>query len=140
MTLFRSLPGGQQQIVKEVVNSGELVLDTPDPSAPAHQGKVVEAIVAVVAKDLATDTILRMTALHKEACACALKTSKSIFAIVERFVDCAQVYLKLENAYCEYADYQTVLMLLLSNDRVPPPVLASIINNLVQFSKAKSPV
>lgn len=104
---------------------------------PSDQGEIVEAIIAVVEKDSATETIRRMDALNKKACACVRKPSENVDIFVERFVANAQAYLNLTNGDLESAESQNFEMLLLSNAHVPPFTFTANMNNLVQSSNKK---
>lgn len=115
-----------------------MILEPFDPASPADQAKVVEDIISCVARDFPTDTILRMAALHKEACGCARRTSESVCSLVKSFVGAAQAYLNLENAKRESTESHNFAMLLLSNSKVSSSTFTAIMNNLIHLTKDKA--
>ena len=65
MILFRALPFAKQQALETYIDSGELSLD--GDSSCDVQRKAVEKMIAVVAKDSASESIQRLARLSREA-------------------------------------------------------------------------
>lgn len=80
------------------------MLDPTHPRVLSSREEVVEAIITAVAKDIATDTIHRVEALHKKACGCVQKTIEKITTFVECLIANAQAYIHLKNKERESAE------------------------------------
>lgn len=137
MSLFRSLSASRQQIAEKAVNTGEIVIDSIDPTYPTSKLDVIDPIINLVAKDTSTDTIRRLSRLNKEASSCTRKINESTTAFIERFILPAQAYLNITNADHTSAESQNLAMTRLTNAKLTQETFSSVMSNLVCNTKSK---
>lgn len=138
LTLYRSLPTGSKEQIKQSVRSGEIILTPNESTGPADQVNIVKKILDVVAKNTAVDRISRMVRLNTQVHKCTRKSGETIKDFVARFKVPSFAYLNIIRADCNSSDSQIFAMTLIINAQLGEQLFANTISTLITNTKCAS--
>lgn len=138
LTLYRSLPSGTKEQVKQSVRSGEIILTTGEGLGTETQSGIVKKILDIVAKDTAVDRISRMVRLNTQVHKCARKNGESIRDFIARFKVPAFAYLNIIRTDYNSAESQIFAMTLIINAKLGEQSFANIISTLINKTKCST--
>lgn len=135
LTLYRLLPPGTKQQVKQSVRSGEILLTPHEYHTAETQTDIVNKILDTVAKDTAVDRISRMVRLNTQDHKCIRKSGESIKQFITRFKIPAFAHLNIVRTDYNSAECQIFAMTLLINARLGDQSFANIVSTLINGSR-----
>lgn len=109
--LFRYLPPSRRQLQKTSVAAADLVLYPSEDSYTKDVMETFNAIINIVAKDTAPDTIRRLARLSKYATSSSRDVVEPLATYIERFLLPAQKYLSLVKADRKSSESQNLAMI-----------------------------
>lgn len=135
LTLYRSLPTGIKEQVKQSVRSGEVILTPDEGATPKDQMTTVRKILDIVAKDTAVDRISRMVRLNTQVHKCVRKNGENIKTFIARFKIPSFAYLNVIRADYHSAESQIFAMTLMINAKLGEQIFSNTISTLINGSK-----
>lgn len=135
LTLYRSLPAGPKDQIKQAVRSGEITIIPTEDDDTSDQMKFVSKIVRTVACENSVDRIARMVRLNKQVHACVRKTGESMKDFICRFKVPSFAYLNIIKADIQSAESQIFAMTLIMNAKLGEQVFSNTISTLISGAK-----
>lgn len=135
LTLYRSLPPGAKEQVKQSLRSGEIILTPSEPAGPEVQTEIVKKILDTVAKDTAVDRIARMVRLNTQVHKCVRKGSETLKEFVNRFKIPSFAYLNIVKADYHSSESQIFAMTLIINAKLGEQLFANTVSTLINGTK-----
>lgn len=135
LTLYRSLPLGTKEQIKQSVRSGEITLTPNGDTGPKQQIELVRKIMDIVAKDTAIDRISRMVRLNTHVHKCVRRSNESIKEFVARFKIPSFAYLNIVRADYHSPESQIFAMTLIINAKLGEQLFANTISTLISGTK-----
>lgn len=138
LTLYRSLPIGTKEQVKQSIRSGEIILTPGDESGSKGQLTIIKKILDIIAKDTAVDRIARMVRLNTQVHQCVRKTGETIKEFIGRFKVPSFAYLNIVRAGYNSSESQIFAMTLIINAKLGEQLFANVISTLINATKCMS--